>query len=386
MFTIIPDIHADWKRLEASLSVAAGSRPAFLGDFIDAGKDQDQPDDRRVLDRVRGLVDGGQAVAVMGNHELNAILYHRRGADGLPLRAHSKKNRTQHLSFLDSFGVETAEATAWTDWFLEALPLWHDKGGLRLIHACWSEPEIALIRERRPDGRLRAEDLPEIAREDTEFGRAIKLVTSGREVPLPEGVSFIDKGGHRRHDIRLAWWREDKTWRDAALSVPDRASLPDGALPEAVVTAAHPAGEGPVFVGHYKMDGAPCIENENVLCLDYPGTPCVYRWRGEARLDFQQLEVIAAHKIALAGNRLISTGWGSFVMEIVVRTPRGYEEHVEKALGLAPSYRDDDPDGAYYLWRPTHTRRGDDETLVWTLAHHLPAEVPRMIIWDESRF
>lgn len=39
MHTIIPDIHADWKRIEASLSMAAGSRPAFLGDFIDAGKD-----------------------------------------------------------------------------------------------------------------------------------------------------------------------------------------------------------------------------------------------------------------------------------------------------------------------------------------------------------
>ena len=257
---------------------------------------------------------------------------------------------------------------------------------MRLIHACWSEPEIALIRERRPDGRLRAEDLPEIARENTEFGRAVKLITSGREIPLPAGVSFIDKGGHRRHDIRLAWWREDKTWRDAALSVPDRTSLPDSALPEAVVTAAHPAGEGPVFVGHYKIEGAPRIENENVLCLDYPGTPCVYRWRGEARLDFRRLEVIPAHKIALAGSTLISTGWGSFVMEIVVRTPKGYEEHVEKALGLAPSYREDDPDGAYFLWQPTHTRRGDDETLVWTLAHHLPAEVPRMIIWDESRF
>ncbi|MDM7459320.1 MAG: metallophosphoesterase [Paracoccus sp. (in: a-proteobacteria)] len=386
MFTIIPDIHADWKRLEASLSMAAGSRPAFLGDFIDAGMDLDKPDDGRVLDRVRRLVDDGQAIAVMGNHELNAILFHRRGADSLPLRPHNKKNRTQHRSFLDRFGIETPEAIAWTDWFLEALPLWYDKGGLRLVHACWSEPEIALIRKRRPDGRLRTEDLPEIAREDTEFGKAVKLVTSGREIPLPDGVSFVDKDGHRRHDIRLAWWRKDKTWRDAALSVPDRASLPASALPKAFMTAAHPAGEGLVFVGHYKMDGTPHIENEHVLCLDYPDTPCVYRWRGEARLDARRLEVIPAHKIALAGNRLVSTGWGSFVMEIVVWTPKGYEEHVKKALGLTPGYRADDPDGAYYFWQPTHSRRGDDETLVWTLAHLLPAEVPWRIIWEESLY
>lgn len=94
MFTIVPDIHADWKWLDASLSTAAGIRPAFLGDFTNADKDPDKPHKRRVLDRVCGLVDGGKANAALGDHELNAILFHRQGADGLPLRAHSKKTRT----------------------------------------------------------------------------------------------------------------------------------------------------------------------------------------------------------------------------------------------------------------------------------------------------
>lgn len=295
MFTVIPDIHADWQRLEASLSMSAGSRPAFLGDFIDAGKDVAQPDDRRVLRHVRTLVDAGHAIAVMGNHELNAILFHRQDEQGRPLRAHSDKNRKQHASFIAAFGIATPEALDWTDWFLNALPLWHVGDGLRLIHACWSDAEIALIRKRRPDGRLCPEDLPEIAREDTAFGRAVKLITSGREVPLPAGVSFLDKGGNRRHDVRLAWWRQDKTWRSAALSVPDRSSLPDSPLPDSFVTPAHPAGAAPVFVGHYKMDGTPRIESDDVLCLDYPHAPCTYRWSGEARLEPTHLQVVPPH-------------------------------------------------------------------------------------------
>ncbi|MBB1492840.1 hypothetical protein H5395_15170 [Paracoccus sp. MC1854] len=387
MFTIIPDIHADWQRLEASLSLASGTRPAFLGDFIDAAADNmTKADDRRVLQRVRGLVDAGQAIAIMGNHELNAILFHRRGEDGQPLRPRSDKNAGQHASFIKAFGIETPEALEWTDWFLETLPLWHDQNGLRLVHACWSDPEIALIRERRPDGRLRPEDLPEIAREDTAFGRAVKLITSGREVALPEGVSFLDKRGDRRHDVRLAWWRQDKTWRSAALSVPDRNSLPDSPLPDAIVTPAHPAGAAPVFVGHYKMDGRPRVESEDVLCLDYPAAPCVYRWSGEPGIDPTRLQEIPAHKLALAGNKLISTGYGTFILEIVLRTPRGYEDEVRGALGLDPDYRDRDPDCAYFTWSPTHVKRGDDETIVWTLAHHLPGHIPREILWEESRY
>ncbi|MFZ0099201.1 MAG: metallophosphoesterase, partial [Gemmobacter sp.] len=127
MLTIIPDIHANLDLLERCLDSAAGTRPAFLGDFIDAGeKPAFTSDDRGVLHRVRALIDSGEALAVMGNHELNAILFHRRGPDGQPLRAHSDKNFKQHESFIAAVGLETPEALDWTDWFLSALPLWHE--------------------------------------------------------------------------------------------------------------------------------------------------------------------------------------------------------------------------------------------------------------------
>lgn len=293
MITVIPDIHADLDRLKASLAVARGVRPAFLGDFIDAGSNPGtRLDDRAVLERVRPLVDRGEALAVMGNHELNAILYHRRGSDGEWLRKHSDKNESQHRSFLKAFGDDSPEALSWTDWFLDALPLWHEGDGFRLVHAVWSDADIALIRARRPDARLRPEDLQEVAGKVTPFAKAVGRITSGHEATLPPGYSFRDKGGAERREVRLSWWRAGRTWPEVTLSVPDVSGLPEGQLPEGILPHPYPDTAAPVFVGHYKMTGAPKIEAPRVICLDYPETACVYHWRGEMALRAEHLEHI----------------------------------------------------------------------------------------------
>ena len=43
----------------------------FVGELIDQG-----PDNRGVINTVRPLVESGHAVCLMGNHELNAVLFH----------------------------------------------------------------------------------------------------------------------------------------------------------------------------------------------------------------------------------------------------------------------------------------------------------------------
>ena len=80
-YDIIPDIHADIDRLTQTLSVLGyvagaeawahpeGRIAAFLGDFIDRGGTN-----RSVLTLVRAMHYQGHAVAIMGNHELNAQL------------------------------------------------------------------------------------------------------------------------------------------------------------------------------------------------------------------------------------------------------------------------------------------------------------------------
>ena len=286
-YTIIPDIHADFDRLNASLQLAdRNGHILFLGDFIDAGKSVANPADLDVLLTVRMLVDDGKASAVMGNHELNAILYHSTP----PLRKHGGKNANQHRSFIDAFGVATYPALKWTDWFLNALPLWKDLDGLRLVHACWSQPQMTEIKKRRPDGFLRREDLQEVSDESTPFGRAVKALLTGPEVKLPEPFVFHDFHGTPRKEVRLAWWRADAaTWPEATLSVPDVSQLPQGKLPADAMAEIYQADAPPVLVGHYKMKGEPSIDHPNASSIDYPDAPCIYRWSGENRLTKENL-------------------------------------------------------------------------------------------------
>lgn len=293
MLTIIPDLHADQNRLKASLK-RADQTVAFLGDFID-GSDATGGgnSDAAVLKQVRTLFDKGRAVGVMGNHELNAILFHRRGEDGQPLRPHSPKNIDQHRSFLSCFGTETREAIEWTEWFRTTLPLWRDESGLRLVHAFWSDTLINVVKLRRPDGLLHPEDLPEIADESTEFGRAVKLLVSGPEVLLPEGYWFADMKGNKRREVRVAWWRgAASSWADIALSVPDHSILPREAFNADLAALMYPPEAASVLVGHYKMAGPVQLDHAYAACLDYPATPCVYHFGGERSLLETNVEVL----------------------------------------------------------------------------------------------
>ena len=55
---VIPDIHADPTRLDATLSyLGSDNKLAFLGDLIDAGGKVNAPDDGAVLNRVRALIE-----------------------------------------------------------------------------------------------------------------------------------------------------------------------------------------------------------------------------------------------------------------------------------------------------------------------------------------
>lgn len=82
-YDIIGDIHGHADALRQLLHLLGyewrgnsyrhpeGRKVVFLGDYLDRG-----PNVRETLEIVRAMVDGGQALAILGNHELNAILYH----------------------------------------------------------------------------------------------------------------------------------------------------------------------------------------------------------------------------------------------------------------------------------------------------------------------
>lgn len=295
-YDVIGDIHGHAGALKALLAKlgyrerAGGWRhPArqaiFIGDFIDRG-----PEQIETIRLVRGMVDAGAALAVMGNHEFNALAYHAADPQhpGEFLRPHSEKNRRQHQAFLEATASNPAERRSILDWFA-GLPLWLELPCLRAVHACWHPRYMACLEPMlQPGARLGADLIEAASRRGSIEYAAIEAILKGPEVRLPAGMQFR-LGDDLRREARTRWWDAGATTlRESAIV--DRAS--EASLPDATVSADLRFGYGgdrPVFIGHYWMRGAPRLLAVDVACVDYSagrGEPLVaYRWSGERYLD-----------------------------------------------------------------------------------------------------
>lgn len=297
MYDVIGDIHGHADELVQLLELLgyekdrgayrhADRKVVFLGDFIDRG-----PKIRQVLEIVRPMVEAGHALAVMGNHELNALAYHTEDKDapGEHLRRRTSKNEKQHRATLDQLPPE--ELTSYLNWF-RTLPMWLDLDRLRVVHACWDERAMRQIADTHQEcGGITTEFLHSACREGNPLFAPVEVILKGKEGKLPNGVSFEDKDGHERSAIRTRWYLppHGHTYRTYALQSDEIAC--DLALDEAVVAAAapYPAGSKPVFVGHYWLSAhRPTVLADNVACLDFSvakgGFLCAYRWNGEQKL------------------------------------------------------------------------------------------------------
>lgn len=268
----------------------ASRKVIFLGDFVDG-----EPHQREVVDLARAMVASDAALAVMGNHEFNAIAYATPGNTANSfLRAHSDKNRKQHEAFLTAYAGSDAEQADAIAWF-KTLPLWLDLGPLRVVHACWDPNWIARLTEYL-DGSNQLTDrlLVEGTKPESWQFQAIETLLKGKEIPLREGYSFRDKYGHERHHIRIRWWdRHARTYQQAFLgSESARTHIPDDPIHgDHLVEYSHDAP--PVFLGHYWMEGEPAPLAENIACLDYSvarrgGKLAAYRWDGETTLSAEK--------------------------------------------------------------------------------------------------
>lgn len=304
-YDIIGDVHGCADELEALLAlldyeIADGAgeyrhptrRAVFVGDLIDRG-----PDQLRVLQVVKSMVDEGSAHIVMGNHEFNALGYHHEypSGSGEYLRRRNAKHTKQHKEFLGQ--LTRGEQRHYLDWFA-TLPLWLDLDGLRVVHACWHEESMAVVEKHCKSSAPFADARHLVDAHDKahELYDAIEILLKGPEINLVEHgqPKYKDADGHIRERARTRWWDSGaRTLRDVAMisgtteEGEPYPQLPDEELPPADGSFAY-TGRVPVFYGHYWRQDSPTPGEdftERAACLDFSavkgGALTAYRWSGE---------------------------------------------------------------------------------------------------------
>lgn len=311
MFDIIGDIHGYYQPLIALLKKLGyqningvyqhPNRTAiFVGDLIDRG-----PEQVEVYQLVRKMVEHGSAQIVMGNHELNAVLWRIRNPNHPKyfLRPHTESNFKQHQAFLRQVVEHSKLHKEILEWF-KTLPLWIENEHLRVIHACWLPEAIQTLEELNlVDEHHVIKDLSaweSIGEKHSDAYRAVETLLKGIEFDLPHGLSFTDKDGKKRTQARVKWWLSPEHQRLSQLAI--TSVKLDDADHDPVLDVPRYESCKPVFIGHYWLKGLPEILSPCVVCTDYSvAAPTqyaklvAYRFNGEQYLSNQNFAWVKAH-------------------------------------------------------------------------------------------
>ncbi len=303
MIDLIGDIHGHANKLEELLQklgyVKKGvayshqdRKVLFVGDYIDRG-----PQIRETLDIVKAMVDGENAIALMGNHEYNALCFHFQETEGGHLRKHLIKNIIQHFETLKQFQNKQKEYEAYLDWF-KTLPLYYETDTFRAVHACWDNKNIEYLKKKLDKDRLTDELIYQSVKKGTVLNEAIEQTLKGKEMKMPEGLFFTDKDGTKRTEIRIKWWENPSQMTFKSISVEPIEILPEQSIDESELKslAYYNNKDKKVFFGHYWLKGEPSLYKENICCLDYSvakgGKLVAYRLDEENNLDKSKLTYV----------------------------------------------------------------------------------------------
>lgn len=268
----------------------AGRQVIFLGDIIDRG-----PRIREAVHIVRDMVDAGQAVCLMGNHEFNALAWDTPAPAGSGqqfVREHTPRHTRLLEQTMTQFAAYPEDWRAMQEWFY-SLPLFLDAGRFRVVHACWDADMIAPLRERYPSGRIDTAFVQESCVSGSFACLAFDRLLRGTDMRLPDGKTLTGGDGLTRAFFRTKFWEENpQTYGDIVFQ-------PD-ALPAEVADTPlsyrqknellfYGADEPLLFVGHYWRSGKPAPIRPNLACLDYSavlyGKLVAYRLDQETTID-----------------------------------------------------------------------------------------------------
>lgn len=300
MIDLIGDIHGHADELKALLKKLGYNKKGkvfkhserkvlFIGDYIDRG-----PKIPETLEIVRSMVEGGNAIALMGNHEYNALCFHQKETSGGHVRPHYIKNVIQHFKTLEQFQNRQKEYDDYIEWF-KTLPLFYETKEFRAVHACWDPDHIKYLTKLLTGGKLTEDLLYQSAKKETKLHLAIEETLKGKEIQLPKEQRYVDKDGTERQEMRIRWWENPKKATYRSLSVLEDKYLPETPvrIPKGSSSGFYTDDEKPVFFGHYWLQGKPSLFKPNVCCLDYSvakkGYLVAYRFDGEKTLSSKKM-------------------------------------------------------------------------------------------------
>ncbi len=300
MIDFIGDIHGHTDKLKSLLQKLGYEcrngtyshterKVLFVGDYIDRG-----PKILETLYLVRRMVDDGNAIALMGNHEYNAICFHFEEREGGHLRKHEIKNIIQHYETLNQFQNKQKEYEEYIDWF-KTLPLFYETDNFRAIHACWDNKNLEFLKTQLKKDRLTENLIYQSVIKDSALNNAINQSLKGKEIKMPAGLFFTDKDGTKRSEIRIKWWEDPSVTNYKKISVESIDNLPESNVDLSLLSNSdyYIEKDKPVFFGHYWLNGKPMLYRDNICCLDYSianqGKLVAYRFDGEQILSNKKI-------------------------------------------------------------------------------------------------
>jgi hypothetical protein len=294
-YDIIGDVHGHAALLKKLLKEMGYSKDGgtwshpdrkaiFIGDFINRG-----PQIREVLQIIHSMTMAGTALAILGNHEYTAILYHIKDSKGDYLSKHITVNRGQIQSTLTAFKNYKQEWKEYLLWFRH-LPFFLDLGKIRIAHAYWNDEDMKYLSEFIPPGKLKKSFLRSVHEEQHPAAAIIYRVLKGLEYQCPPDLIIKCQKGISRKTFRMNWWEspDQKTFQDLAFG--NKFVLPAYTVPPEIAPSfeSYHSEKPIVFIGHYCLTQGPRILQPNICCIDGCVTGnqrlSAYRYNGEEKL------------------------------------------------------------------------------------------------------
>lgn len=214
---IVGDVHGEIEPLYSLMrhlgyaddgSHPDGRRLIFVGDLTDRG-----PDSPAVVELVQGMIEAGRAQCVLGNHDLNILLGHRKHDNNWFFGEECEEDGKVVPQVLADDAVQKKVLE-----FFGSLPIALERDDLRIVHACWNDQMIPLASESSDVISLYKQhhdlieqsfpdlDLDEVGQSlEHQNKNPVKLLSSGPEERIAEPVYA---SGKLRHEQRVQWWND----------------------------------------------------------------------------------------------------------------------------------------------------------------------------------